>query len=51
MKDKGEEEEMWDIILQEIEVKNDGEIDFEEFKAMMMSLVENKGRKFTCALP
>jgi calcium-dependent protein kinase len=41
MKDKQDvDEEMWDIIIQEVDEDGDGELNFEEFKRMMHRLVE-----------
>ena len=37
----GKNEEIWNAIISEVDVNGDGQIDFEEFKAMLLKLANN----------
>ena len=37
----GQNEEVWNAIISEVDVNGDGQIDFEEFKAMLLKLANN----------
>jgi len=52
MCDKEEvDQDMWDVILQEVDEDGDGVINFAEFKKMMVRLVEIKEPRYTMELP
>ena len=38
----GGSEEQWKLVINEIDLNNDGEVDFSEFKIMMVNMNKNK---------